>query len=341
MLEFRASAAAARWARSPDRAPSQAAPAPPPQVAHLLAAVGPAHAQSNARAIRAGRRYRGAFWSLYLLSALAVLCAVMPLALGWDARGHAPHPWAAFWAVLEVVVIAVLGLTYLHGQRHDWQGQLLASRTDAELAWYLPLLAPLVVPAAPDAPVNWYARLAAGAMHAPPGAAVDALCAQLEPPAHAALLHAWSDPAFVQAYVTWAVSQFEAQRSYHERVAQRSEALMRRMHKINGCLFALTLAAALAHLALHCVWLSLATIFFPALAAALHGALAQSESYRLAAASWRLAAGLAGAVSSIGALQAAGEPAALRAAIEAALTLILDEHRDWHMLVRPHHLPLG
>ena len=28
-------------------------------------------------------------------------------------------------------------------------------------------------------------------------------------------------------------------------------------------------------------------------------------------------------------------------AIEAGLLLILDEHRDWHMLVRPHHLPLG
>jgi hypothetical protein len=25
----------------------------------------------------------------------------------------------------------------------------------------------------------------------------------------------------------------------------------------------------------------------------------------------------------------------------AALGLILDEHHDWHMLVRPHHLPLG
>jgi hypothetical protein len=27
--------------------------------------------------------------------------------------------------------------------------------------------------------------------------------------------------------------------------------------------------------------------------------------------------------------------------IEAALALILQEHQDWHMLVRPHHLPLA
>lgn len=31
----------------------------------------------------------------------------------------------------------------------------------------------------------------------------------------------------------------------------------------------------------------------------------------------------------------------VRDAIEAGLTLILEEHRDWHMFVRPHHLPPG
>jgi hypothetical protein len=33
--------------------------------------------------------------------------------------------------------------------------------------------------------------------------------------------------------------------------------------------------------------------------------------------------------------------AALRVAVKAALSTILDEHEDWLMLVRPHHLPLG
>ena len=32
---------------------------------------------------------------------------------------------------------------------------------------------------------------------------------------------------------------------------------------------------------------------------------------------------------------------ALKASVEAAITLILEEHQDWHMLVRPHHLPLA
>jgi hypothetical protein len=27
--------------------------------------------------------------------------------------------------------------------------------------------------------------------------------------------------------------------------------------------------------------------------------------------------------------------------VESALSLILEEHQDWHMLVTPHRLPLG
>ena len=33
--------------------------------------------------------------------------------------------------------------------------------------------------------------------------------------------------------------------------------------------------------------------------------------------------------------------AAIKESIQAAIELILEEHQDWHMLVRPHHLPLA
>jgi len=36
-----------------------------------------------------------------------------------------------------------------------------------------------------------------------------------------------------------------------------------------------------------------------------------------------------------------GDTLQVRRAIEDGLIQILDEHRDWYMLVRPHHLPLG
>jgi hypothetical protein len=49
----------------------------------------------------------------------------------------------------------------------------------------------------------------------------------------------------------------------------------------------------------------------------------------------------------IGAIRATLEPQSPLAAepvkesILAAIELILEEHQDWHMLVRPHHLPLA
>jgi hypothetical protein len=83
--------------------------------------------------------------------------------------------------------------------------------------------------------------------------------------------------------------------------------------------------------------LSLITTFFPALGASLHGALAQSEAYRLGATSERLVVDLQGAIDRI----QNADMHTLKASIEAALALILEEHQDWHMLVRPHHLPLA
>jgi hypothetical protein len=34
-------------------------------------------------------------------------------------------------------------------------------------------------------------------------------------------------------------------------------------------------------------------------------------------------------------------PTLVKARIQSAMALILEEHQDWHMLVRPHRLPLG
>jgi hypothetical protein len=99
------------------------------------------------------------------------------------------------------------------------------------------------------------------------------------------------------------------------------------------------------HLVIHTLWLSLVTTFFPALGASLHGALAQSEAYRLGTTSARLVAELQAAIARIRAALdergTTGDVQGLKAAIEAAISLILEEHQDWHLLVRPHNLPLA
>jgi len=77
----------------------------------------------------------------------------------------------------------------------------------------------------------------------------------------------------------------------------------------------------------------------------LHGALAQSEAYRLGTTSERLVGDLQDAITRIQAAlrdqASSGEILAIKAAVEAAIALILEEHQDWHLLVRPHNLPLG
>src|ERR1700758_3361698 len=119
-------------------------PRPPAALTPLIEALEPCHRAFDQRALHYGHRYRSGFWAIYLLSAVAVLFAVLPLALGWDSPGHRLHSFAALWAVGEVLVIGIVTAIYWWGHRHHWQTQWLHARTTPELAWYLPMLAPLL-----------------------------------------------------------------------------------------------------------------------------------------------------------------------------------------------------
>ncbi len=336
-------------------------PAPLPQapaaLRPLIDAVAGPHQRFDERAIHYGHRYRSGFWAIYLLSAIAVLFAVMPLALGWDSANHRLHPLAGLWAIGEVCVIGSVSTIYWLGHRRNWQAHWLRARTTAELTWYLPMLAPLLdltsaaagggSTAADGAPIeaNWYLRVFDPGQHLRGVDDVTALCAENESLARTLLAAAWSDLAFISGYARWTIDILEQQRRYHYRISNKQHALRHRVHNVNTALFALTAVGALLHLVVHTLWLSLVTTFFPALGASLHGALAQSEAYRLETTSQRLVVELQGAMDRI---RAVLEPAAsaidvsvLKAAIEAAIALILEEHQDWHLLVRPHNLPLG
>ncbi len=315
-----------------------APPRPPEAVARLIESVAAEHRKFDARALDFGHRYRSGFWAIYLLSALAVLCAVLPLALGWDSERHRLHPYAGAWAIAEVLLIGTVSAVYWLGNRGDWQGEWLRARTTAELTWYLPMLAPLL-DFSRDAPEvapepNWYLRVFDPGQHLRTANQIARICARIEPLARELLLDCWANPAFVSAYSQWTVEILEQQRHYHRTVTARQHALLHRVHALNAWLFGLTALGALLHLIIHTLWLSLITTFFPALGASLHGALAQSESYQLASTSERLNRQLGEAIERIRATPSKAE-------IEAAIAVILEEHQDWNLLVRPHHLPLA
>lgn len=316
----------------------------PVVLAPLIEAVAPAHRAFDTRAVHFGHRYRSGYWAIYMLSAIAVLFAVLPLALGWDDSRHLLHPYIGLWAVGEVGIILTVGAIYWQGHRHDWQGQWLRARTTAELTWYLPLVAPLVDYARADVNPNWYSRVFDPGHHLHGGDDIAALCAKNEALARALLERATSDSQFTVDYARWTIGVLEGQQHYHHCIAIKQHALLHRVHRVNNWLFGLTGVGALLHLLIHNLWLSLITTFFPALGASLHGALAQSEAYRLGATSERLVGELQGAMNQIRATldrDMAPPVQELKASIEAAIALILEEHQDWHMLVRPHHLPLG
>jgi hypothetical protein len=324
--------------------PPPPAPRPPPRLLPLVAAIASSHRAFDRRAMHYGHRYRSGFWAIYSLSAIAVLCAILPLALGWDDRGHSLHPFAGLWAVAEVCVILTVSAIYWLGHRQDWQGEWLRTRTTAELTWYLPLLAPLLDFDGDATEENWYARVfdPGQTLHRIDEVAV--ICSRNEPLARQSLAGAWEDAAFVTGYAHWTVDILEAQRHYHHRIALKEHALQHRVHAVNSWLFGLTALGALLHLILHTLWLSLVTTFFPALGASLHGALAQSEAYRLSVTSERLVNDLQSMIERIRALLAESTsppPAAVKATVLDALALVLEEHQDWQMLVRPHHLPLA
>jgi hypothetical protein len=325
--------------------PAPLPPQPPRRLLPLIESLAPAHRSFDQRAIHYGNRYRSGFWAIYLLSALAVLCAVLPLALGWDSSSHALHPFSGLWAVAEVIIIGTVSAIYWLGHRRDWHGQWLRARTTAELTWYLPLIAPLLDFSAPQAQANWYLRVLDPGQHLRGADDVAALCSRNEPLARELLAQAWADPDFIAGYAQWTIDILQAQKHYHARIAVRQHALLHRVHRLTSALFGLTALGALLHLLLHTLWLSLVTTFFPALGASLHGALAQSESYRLGATSKRLVVELQAGIEHIRSALVQPQEGlrfeALKASVEAAIALILQEHQDWHMLVRPHHLPLA
>jgi hypothetical protein len=318
---------------------------PPSRLQPLVESLSAARREFDAQAIRYGHRYRSSFWAIYLLSAIAVLCAMMPLALGWDSVTNFMHPFAAIWVISEIVVIAAVASLYRQGHHRDWQGQWLRTRTMAEFTSYLPLVAPLVDHSGSESNANWYARAMSVDMPQTATPELTAMCSANDSLARELLAGAQLDAGFVRDYGRWAISTLQSQLHYHTRLARRSHLLRHRIHRITATLFVLTALAALAHLLVHSRWLSLMTTFCPALAAALHGALAQSEAYRLEASSQAVARVLKTDIEDLTrALQDTSRPLKLehvRLPIESALTAILQEHQDWYMLVQPHHLPLG
>lgn len=119
------------------------------------------------------------------------------------------------------------------GHRSDWQGQWLRARTTAELARYLPMLAPLLDWHREPDEANWYLRVFDPGNHVRAADEIGALCVRSESIARGLLATAWPQPAFVENYALWATGILAHQRHYHLRLASKQHALLHRVHALN------------------------------------------------------------------------------------------------------------
>lgn len=316
-------------------APAPAPAEPPPALKTLVNALEPVREECDERAIEYGHRYRSAFWGLYLLSALAVLFAVLPVSLGWDELMHDRPYLKPLWGGAELVVLFTIAFVYRSGHKQKWKDQWLSARLQAELIRYMPLTATVMAPEALSA-TAWAAIICGGTENSADLNAIKALCAKHETIAREASKGARADSA---AWARWASFVVGGQQHYHTRIAHRQHQLQHRVHGINLSLFILTIVGVLMHLYWHHPILLLVATVFPALGAALHGALAQSEAYRLEANSKHLAVQLRALQAAIDAPDTA--VTRLPELGKSALDLILSEHHGWHHVVQPHSLPLG
>jgi hypothetical protein len=276
----------------------------------------------EALAGQASDGYRSAIWGIYGLSSLAVLCALFGVA--------EPFFHADVWAMAEVATIATIFAIYLLAQRLNWHEEWLRQRGAAERLRYLPLCAALVDFDAADSDADWYASVFGGA-----GGGLEVpVTKSLEGPARSALEGAWDDAGFLEELAAWLGTILEEQRMYHRKRAREEEALQHRVHLLTLVLFGMTAGAACLHIGIHSIWLTVVTASFPALGAALNGALAQLESVRFGSLSEAIEVDLAQLQIDLESASAARDAREMKRVSENALRTLLHEHEEWSSALR-------
>jgi hypothetical protein len=230
-----------------------------------------------------GTMYRSSFVMTFLLGAAAVFFAVLGVAIGGEASGHAETGGHSIGYFAELTLIVTILLIIIGGRRQLLHERWIDYRTLAErlrLAQFLsfwggggqelptsPHLATYGNPAATW--MRWYYR---------------------EFERSAGLPNVKFDEPYLQACrQLWREKLLQEQIDYHRTTHHRFHKLEHRLHRIGLFLFWATLAVCLTHIVLTYLevelpgeWLVLLAAFLPALGAALAGIRSQGEFQRVA-----------------------------------------------------------
>jgi hypothetical protein len=243
----------------------------------------PYYAWTDKLAVLYADRYRSAYLLVFMLAALAVGLALLPVGSRFIS---AHHTAALVCNILELLAIMEI-LAIIHvGRRQHWHERFLDYRLAAELVRHLRIVAPLGGRwPIPQVPAHW-------ATHGEPAATwmvwyVRAVERAVGFPS------AVVDASYLNEYLKELGTAVDGQVGFHKNTERRGRNIEGRLHHLADWLFGLTIAACAIHLGIHFMiedpeagWVRpLALVFvcgfFPALGAALAGIMNQAEFRRI------------------------------------------------------------
>jgi hypothetical protein len=233
-----------------------------------------------AASIAAGK-HRSSAWISSMASTGAVFAAVAGAIHLWV------QPHAAFWSVLELVLVALIVSLLWRSQKKQWHTAWISSRFLAEQLRYARMGLPLMVvgktltePAFavfPNSNREHELCLVSEDLYK----IQDALSNSglpVTPNGQPYVAASSQNLVKIQEYV---LSVIKDQTTYHQRVHHEHHSVEHVLHRLSMVLFTLTAIAIGAHFWLHAEWLLIFTAFFPALAAGIHGLSTSLEIARL------------------------------------------------------------
>lgn len=233
-------------------------------------------------AVSYSNRYRSSFVVTYLLAAMAVGMALLPLALGWDVL--APHLHELPFIVSELVMIGSILLIVWRGRKRGWHERWLDYRLAAEFIRQIRFVTPLGGSRALP-PQPWHATTYGHA-----GSTWMAWYAQAVH-REIGLPSASLDRPYLVTWLEDVLTMIDGQSAYHAETAARSARIEHRLHRLGVTLLSITLLAGALHF-----WAPISHAmsppmvgslifvcgFLPALGAALAGIGNQAEFRRVA-----------------------------------------------------------
>ena len=234
-----------------------------------------------AASISAGK-HRSAAWVSSLASTTAVFAAVAGAINLWSS----PH--GAFWALLELGLVALVVLVLWRAKNMQWHRTWIGNRFVAEQLRYtrmgLPLLAVTKSLSEPSL------CILPGANGQPSLAVLSEDLRLIQqtivrmglPSASKGGVYVASASEMLPSLRDYVLAVVRDQVAYHHRIHDEQHQVDHILHQLSLVLFCLTVAAIGGHFLLHAAWLLIFTAFFPALAAGIHGLTTTLEISRLA-----------------------------------------------------------